>query len=37
MIEVGAAAPDFELADQDGEKVRLEDLRGQRSLLVFYP
>ena len=37
MIEVGADAPDFELPDQDGEKVRLEDLRGQRSLLVFYP
>jgi len=37
MIEVGAAAPDFELSDQDGETVKLEDLRGQRSLLVFYP
>ena len=37
MIEVGAAAPGFTLPDQDGNKVSLEDLRGQTSVLVFYP
>jgi peroxiredoxin len=37
MIERGSAAPDFALPDQDGNIVRLEDLRGQTSVLVFYP
>jgi mycoredoxin-dependent peroxiredoxin len=37
MIEVGAAAPDFELLDQDGEKATLADYRGRKLLLVFYP
>jgi peroxiredoxin (alkyl hydroperoxide reductase subunit C) len=37
VIEVGAAAPDFTLRDQDGHKVSLEDLRGKRTVLVFYP
>ena len=37
MIEPGRSAPDFTLPDQDGHEVSLEDLRGQRSVLVFYP
>ena len=37
MIEPGSPAPDFALADQDGNVVRLEDLRGQTTVLVFYP
>lgn len=37
MIEVGQSAPDFELATQSGEKVRLEDFRGQTVVLYFYP
>jgi peroxiredoxin len=37
MIEPGTPAPDFTLPDQDGNKVSLEDLRGQTSVLVFYP
>ena len=37
MIEPGQPAPDFTLRDQDGKKVSLEDLRGQTSVLVFYP
>jgi peroxiredoxin (alkyl hydroperoxide reductase subunit C) len=37
VIEVGAAAPNFALPDQDGKKVTLEDLRGKRTVLVFYP
>jgi peroxiredoxin Q/BCP len=37
MIETGQAAPDFTLRDQDGETVRLSDLRGRRVVLYFYP
>ncbi len=37
MIEVGDAAPDFELPDQDGRPVRLKDFRGQRVVVYFYP
>jgi peroxiredoxin Q/BCP len=37
MIEPGTTAPDFELPDQDGEPVRLGDLRGRRVVLYFYP
>jgi peroxiredoxin len=37
MIEPGQQAPEFELPDQDGNVVKLEDLRGQTSVLVFYP
>jgi peroxiredoxin Q/BCP len=37
VIEVGDAAPDFELPDQDGRPVRLEDFRGQRVVVYFYP
>ena len=37
MIEQGDQAPDFELPDQDGEPVRLSELRGQTVVLYFYP
>jgi len=37
MIETGRAAPDFALPDQDGETVRLSELRGRRVVLYFYP
>ena len=37
MIEPGTPAPDFELPEQDGNIVKLEDLRGQTTVLVFYP
>ena len=37
MIEPGDQAPDFELPDQDGNPVRLSDLRGQPVVLYFYP
>jgi thioredoxin-dependent peroxiredoxin len=33
----GDKAPDFELQNQDGEPVRLSDLRGKRVVLYFYP
>jgi hypothetical protein len=37
--EVGSAAPDFNLAvlDGDGDRVRLQDLRGQPVGLIFGP
>jgi peroxiredoxin Q/BCP len=38
MIEVGTAAPDFELPDQNGMRVRLSGFRGKSSVVVyFYP
>ena len=37
MIEINDPAPDFELPDQDGNPVRLSDLRGQTVVLYFYP
>jgi peroxiredoxin Q/BCP len=37
MIEEGSPAPDFELASDAGERVRLSDLRGSPVVLYFYP
>jgi peroxiredoxin len=37
MIEPGTPAPDFKLRDQDGQEVSLSDLKGQTTVLVFYP
>ena len=37
MLSPGDTAPDFELPDQNGETVRLSDLRGRRVVLYFYP
>jgi len=37
-IDVGDAAPDFELEDQNGKKVRLNQYRGKKNvLLAFFP
>jgi peroxiredoxin len=36
-IEVGQAAPDFELNDPDGNSVKLSDFRGQKVIVVFFP
>jgi thioredoxin-dependent peroxiredoxin len=36
-VDVGDAAPDFELPDQDGSSVRLSDHRGRTVVLYFYP
>ena len=33
----GEQAPDFELADQDGNPVRLSSLRGKTVVIYFYP
>jgi thioredoxin-dependent peroxiredoxin len=37
VLEEGQEAPDFELADQDGEPVRLSSFRGSPVVLYFYP
>jgi peroxiredoxin Q/BCP len=37
MLETGQEAPDFTLADQDGEELTLSGLRGQTIVLYFYP
>ena len=37
MIEEGKPAPDFELATDTGERVKLSDFRGQPVVLYFYP
>ncbi len=37
MIEPGAEAPGFTLADQDGRDVSLSDFAGRRVVLAFYP
>jgi peroxiredoxin Q/BCP len=36
-LEPGDHAPDFDLADDAGGRVRLADLRGQRVVLYVYP
>jgi thioredoxin-dependent peroxiredoxin len=37
VIEEGQPAPDFELASDFGEAVRLSGLRGSPVVLYFYP
>ena len=37
MLNVGTAAPDFTLPDQNGVKHSLSDYRGQKVILYFYP
>jgi len=37
MVEEGKQAPDFELASDSGERVRLSELRGRPVVLYFYP
>jgi peroxiredoxin Q/BCP len=36
-LNEGEQAPDFGLADQDGEPVRLSSLRGRTVVVYFYP
>jgi thioredoxin-dependent peroxiredoxin len=37
MVEQGKQAPDFELASDAGEKVKLSALRGKPVVIYFYP
>jgi thioredoxin-dependent peroxiredoxin len=36
-LEAGAEAPTFSLSDQDGNTVSLDDFKGGRVLVYFYP
>jgi len=36
-LEAGTQAPTFSLPDQDGAPVSLDDFKGQRVLVYFYP
>ena len=36
-LEEGAQAPAFTLPDQDGNPVSLDDFKGARVLVYFYP
>lgn len=37
MLAEGDRAPAFTLPDQNGEKVKLSDFKGQTVVLYFYP
>ncbi len=37
IIAPGTPAPEFRLIDEQGERFTREDLRGQTTVLVFYP
>ena len=37
MLKEGDKAPDFTSQDQNGNTVKLKDLKGQRVVLYFYP
>jgi peroxiredoxin (alkyl hydroperoxide reductase subunit C) len=37
LIQPGTPAPDFSLATEDGDTFTPENLRGQTTVLVFYP
>jgi mycoredoxin-dependent peroxiredoxin len=37
-LEIGDAAPDFELKSHRGQTVKLSDFRGEKNVLIaFYP
>lgn len=37
MLQPGQPAPEFEVNDHQGNRVRLRDLRGSKVVLWFYP
>ena len=37
MLEIGTKAPDFALPDQNGDMHTLEEYRGKKVILYFYP
>lgn len=37
MLEIGTKAPAFELPDQNGEMHTLEEYKGKKVVLYFYP
>ena len=37
MLKIGDRMPDFDVVDQDGNKVSSDDLIGKRTIIYFYP
>lgn len=37
MIKIGDKMPEFEVVDQDGNKVSSQDLIGKKTVIYFYP
>jgi peroxiredoxin Q/BCP len=37
MLKTGEKAPDFVLPSDEGEEVSLENFKGKRVLIFFYP
>jgi len=37
MLKAGERAPDFDLKDQNGKRIKLSDYRAKKLLLYFYP
>ena len=37
MLETGDGAPNFDVEDAEGKRWKLEELRGQKIVLFFYP
>ena len=37
MLKIGDRMPDFEVVDQDGNKVSSKDLMGKKTVVYFYP
>lgn len=37
MLQIGDRMPDFEVMDQDGNKVSSKDLIGKKTIVYFYP
>jgi peroxiredoxin Q/BCP len=37
MLQPGEQAPDFDVSDHQGKRVRLSDLKGKKVVLWFYP
>ncbi len=37
LLPVGVAAPDFDVLDHTGRRVRLSEFRGRRVVLWFFP
>lgn len=36
-LKIGDKAPDFDLLDQNGERIKLSDFKGKKVALYFYP
>ena len=37
MLKIGDQMPEFEVVDQDGNKVSSKDLKGKKTIVYFYP